>query len=109
MVLVEGTLDKTWTSNVFVVTLDIDIQELETGSPALGYVWFVALLSSAQVKVKESFAILTLSPLINPWSLTVNVTIPVVGLYAASVAVYDEYPRKLWSPMIKSISPVVGV
>ena len=39
--LVEGTLVKTWISNVLAVTFEIGIHVLLTGSVDLGYVFFL--------------------------------------------------------------------
>ena len=84
---VEGVIFKVCISNVFVVTLDTGINLPLIGSVLRGYVFWVALLSVAQVNVNELSTTLIKSKFSNPWELRVNVSIPVVGLYTAFVGV----------------------
>ena len=56
----------TLTVNVLLSTTVISINLPLIGSVALGYGWFVALLSLAQVNVIEPSANLTKSPVANP-------------------------------------------
>ena len=84
---VEGVIFKVCISNVFVVTFDTGINLPLIGSVLRGYVFWVALLSVAQVNVNELSTTLIRSKFSNPWLFRVNVKIPVVGLYTALVGV----------------------
>ena len=87
---VDGTSCKHWISKVSVVVLETGIQCPLIGSVERGYVFSAAAPTAPpnpQLNVNESSAILTHDPSSIPWPATVIVTIPVLGLYAASVAV----------------------